>query len=33
VATAVPEPGSLTLILVGTVLAGLSFIKLRKGRE
>jgi uncharacterized membrane protein len=33
VAAAVPEPGSLTLILIGTVLAGMSFIKLRKGRD
>jgi hypothetical protein len=33
VATAIPEPGSLTLILIGTVLAGMSFIKLRKRRE
>jgi len=35
VATAVPEPGSLTLNLIGTLLAGMSLIliKLRKRRE
>lgn len=33
VASAGPESGSLTLILIGTVLAVMSFIKLRKRRE